>query len=58
MKDDFDKETWTGKLFYWTIGDPQPQFIDKPSIHDVTESAAIYRVRRSFERKTAGDFMI
>ena len=24
IKDDFDKETWTGKLLYWILGEPQP----------------------------------
>ena len=49
--EDYDPNTWKGFILKWTIGDPQPDQILKPSIHDVTESAAIYRVFRSFERK-------
>ena len=48
---DYDDKTWYSWVYKWTIGMALPkETIVQPSMQDVTESAAIYRIKRSFER--------
>ena len=42
--------TVTGKFKNFFIGEPIEQQVVNATIHNVTESAAIYRIKRSFER--------